>query len=184
MELPRPEDVDPRALWSEIARKGVSSRVKRAPAIAADGAKSRKGELIPRFDATAHVISFMSDLFAKEKFHSPLARQEFALEVTRFARQLALRLRREAARGRHLEATPRTGDSSARGGAIVGLKESIRHLDQHLKKLHAAAEKGGQVDGKAGSEPEITRLQETVEKIGSQVQSVEAGLKILLARRV
>ena len=44
-------------------------------------------------------------------------------------------------------------------------------------------EKGGKVAGKAGSEPEVARLQETIEKIGGQIQSVEAGLKILLAKR-
>ena len=125
----------------------------------------------------------MSDLFAKESFPSALDRQEFALEVTSFAHQLALRLRREAAKNRHVEETTRSAEPSTRGGAVVGLRESIRHLDQHLKKLQTAMEKGGQVAGKSGSEPEFTRLQETVEKIGGQIQNVESGLKILLAKR-
>ncbi|HEY3856052.1 MAG TPA: helix-turn-helix transcriptional regulator [Verrucomicrobiae bacterium] len=183
LELPRPEDVDPRTLWSEIAPKAGSGRVKRASANASESKKSQKGELIPRFDATNHVVSFMSNLLAKEKFHSPLARQEFALEVTSFAHQLSLRLRREGAKDRHVEAASRDGEASGRDGAVGGLRESIRHLDQHLKKLQATMEKGGKVSGKAGSEPEVVRLQETIEKIGGQIQSVEEGLKILLAKR-
>ena len=103
LELPRPEDIDPRALWSEIAPLANLSRYKRGSATVTERKKTQKGELIPRFDATSHVVSFISDLFAKERFHSPLARQEFALEVTSFAHQLALRLRREGAKDRHLK---------------------------------------------------------------------------------
>jgi transcriptional regulator with XRE-family HTH domain len=184
LELSRPEDVRARALWSEICEKGGSAKAGKAARGKAESKKAKKDDLIPRFDATAHVVGFLSDLFAKERFHSPLERQEFALEVTSHARQLALRLRREGAKDRYLAVSERaSGPSAKSAGGVSRLKESIRHLDQQLKKLHAAMDKGGPLTSQASSDSEVTRLQDVIEKIGAQIQSAEEGLKILLGKK-
>jgi transcriptional regulator with XRE-family HTH domain len=199
LELPLPESVRTRALWSEVCdklRKGQPAR----PAPAAAGrAKSKKGELIPGFDPTAHVVSFLGDLFTKEKFRSPVERQEFALEITSYARELALRIRRERAKERHLAVSGgrkgreagsdlHGGGSSRNAGAVSRLRESVRRLDDHVKKLGGVLGKlhpatASHSSAPRTSEAEFTRLQEAVEKIGAQIEGTEATVKILLARR-
>ena len=169
---------------ARFARRAVQGRPGKAGAEAKESKKSKKGDLIPRFDATAHVVGFLSDLFGKERFHSPLERQEFALEVTSHARQLALRLRREGAKDRYLAVSERPGGAASKSASATSrLRDGIRHLDQNLKKLHAAMEKGGSLSGQSSSESEVKRLEEVIEKIGSQIQSAEEGLKILLGKK-
>jgi transcriptional regulator with XRE-family HTH domain len=195
LELPRPEGLPDRALFSEICHQGRPGR--RASA-ARGPRKPKQGELIPGFDPTAHVVGFLSDLFAKEKFRSPMERQEFALEVTSYARELALRIRRERTKERYLAVSggrrarePRSdepgGSSTRNAGAVSGLRESIRRLDQDIKKLNAAMEKLNPVSVNPSSLPrsseaEVVRLQDAIEKIAEQIEGAEAAIKILLGK--
>jgi hypothetical protein len=142
--------------------------------------------LIPNFDAKAHVVDFLSDLLAKEKFRSPLDRQEFALEITSHARELAMRLRRN--RTKESYRTPskgRRGDATGRNaGAASGLREGVRRLEQEIAKLAAAAEElcsaKSNADGKA-SGMEVVRLRDALDKIATQVAEAEAAVRIALS---
>ena len=199
LELPRPEGVPDKALWSEICDRGRPKHPGRRAPAAPRGRKARDGGLIRGFDPTAHVVGFLSDLFAKEKFRSPVERQEFALEITSYARELALRIRRERTKERYLavsggrrarESGPdQPGGTSARNaGAVSRLRESIRRLGQHIKKLNAAMEKLNPVSVNPASLPrtseaEVERLQDAIEKIARQIDGAEATIKILLGKR-
>jgi transcriptional regulator with XRE-family HTH domain len=199
LELPRPEGVPARALWSQICDPGRTNRSGRHPPPDRQRKMPKEGELIPHFDPTGHVVGFVSDLFAKEKFRSPLERQEFALEVTSYARELALRIRRERTKDRYLAVSsgrkPREtgpdqpgGTSTRNAGAVSRLRESIRRLDQHIKKLNAAMGKLTPVSGNPSSpqhssEGEFVRVQDAIEKIAGQIDGAEAAIKILLAKR-
>jgi len=106
LELPLPESVRTRALFSEICDRDHPNRPAKGDSAARKGGKPKKGDLIPGFDPTAHVVGFLGELFSKEKFRSPLDRQEFALEITSYAREMALRIRRERTRERYLAVSP------------------------------------------------------------------------------
>jgi len=200
LELPLPESVRERALWSEVCdQRRLSKTGQGAPAARKDK-KPNKGGLIPGFDPTAHVVGFLGDLFAKEKFRSPVDRQEFALEITSYARELALRIRRERTRDRYLAvsggrkghesgAGQSAGASTRNAGAVARLREGVRRLDQQIGKLSAVMEKLNPASVNASSlartsAAEVVRLQEAIEKIAAQIQSAEAAIKILLAKRV
>ncbi|HEY3914199.1 MAG TPA: helix-turn-helix transcriptional regulator [Verrucomicrobiae bacterium] len=187
LELLRPEGLPHRALFSTICDDLTSGRSGKRSA-AREKKKAKEGELIPHFDPTAHVVGFLSDLFAKEKFRSPLERQEFALEITSYARELALRIRRERNKERYLGVLEaRKGDGSTRNvGAVSGLRESIRKLEQETKKLSAALEPGNSDSVTASalprsSESEVVRLQDAIDKISAQIGGTEASVKVLLA---
>jgi transcriptional regulator with XRE-family HTH domain len=197
LELPPPERVKNRAIWSK-AWDGHHPGGPRKSASAA-ATKSKKSALIPRFDPKAHVISSMNDFFAKEKFGSPLERQEFALEITSYARELALRMRRVRTGERYLAVSGgrretdsgqgKSGAASTRNtGAVARLRASIRQLELHAKKLNTAMEKMNPAPVNLSSvphstEPEVRHLQEAIEKIAGQIDGAGARLKILLAKR-
>ncbi len=75
-------------------------RVARNPTRVARGKPEKAQVLLPNFDPTAHIIRSLTDLLSRETFRSPLERQQFALEVTGYARALALRMRRKTTRER------------------------------------------------------------------------------------
>ncbi len=198
LELPLPEGVPERALWSAVCDQTFPGRSRRVSA-GAPRKKSREKGAIPNFDPTAHVVGFLSDLFAKEKFRSPVERQEFALEITSYARELALRIRRERTGERYLavsggrrarESGPvESGGGSARNaGAVSRLRASIRRLSQHIHKLNASMEKVNPVSVNPSSLPrsseaEIIRLQDAIEKIAGQIEGAEAAIRILLGKK-
>ncbi|HEX4119539.1 MAG TPA: helix-turn-helix transcriptional regulator [Verrucomicrobiae bacterium] len=187
LELPRPEGLPNRALFSGICDELHAGRPARRAA-GRERKKTKEGELIPHFDPTAHVVGFLSDLFAKEKFRSPVERQEFALEITSYARELALRIRRERNKERYLGVSEaRKGEGSTRNvGAVSGLRESIRKLEQETKKLSASLEPGNSDSVTStslprSSESEVIRLQDAIDKIAAQIGGTEASVKILLS---
>jgi hypothetical protein len=110
---------------------------------------------------------------------------------------MALRIRRERTGERYLavSAGRREGDSridsgtSARNvGAVSRLRASIRRLEQRVKWLNAAMERVNPVSVNPSalprpSETEVMRLQDAIEKIGGQIDSAGAALKILLGHR-
>jgi transcriptional regulator with XRE-family HTH domain len=198
--LPMPEGLPARAIFSRVydqCRQRASAATNRA------GARGRKKQeeidLIPDFDATAHVIRSLSDLFAREKFRSPIERQEFALEITSYARDLALRLRRDAARERARAVSSRRGGSLGRQNDLSGisarnaktvlrLREGTRRLDQEIGKLEAAMRRLNPVAVSPALLPrpaalEVVRLEEAMEKIAGQIEEAEAKISILMSSR-
>jgi transcriptional regulator with XRE-family HTH domain len=187
LELPRAEGQPNRALFSGVCDELYAEKPARRSA-GRDRKKPKEGELIPHFDPTAHVVGFLSDLFVKEKFKSPVERQEFALEITKYARELALRIRRERTKDRYLGVSEKSkSDGSTRNvGAVSGLRESIRKLEQEAKKLSAAMEPANSDSITAtslprSSESEVIRLQDAIDKISTQIGGTEASVKILLS---
>jgi transcriptional regulator with XRE-family HTH domain len=194
LELPPPERVRKRALWSEVCDHDGPPGPRKA-STKGRRAKQKTGELIPRFDPKAHVASFMNDLFAKEKFNSPLERQEFALEVTSYARELALRIRRQRTGERYLAVSTgrretdqglsrSAGGATRNPGAVARLRASIRQLEQHCAKLNTTMEKAASGStAQHSTEPEVRHLQEAIEKIAAQIDGAGARLKILLGAK-
>jgi transcriptional regulator with XRE-family HTH domain len=186
LELPRPEGLPDRALFSAICDQAQAGRPARQASNAQAPGKAKAGELIPHFDPTAHVVGFLSELFARQKFRSPVERQEFALEITSYARELALRLRRQRTKERYLAVpeTRRAGMAAKNAGAVSGLQESIGRLDEEVKKLNAAMETLNPVSVNPASLPrstetEILRLQDAIEKIARQIEDAEKGIRVL-----
>lgn len=186
-ELPVPEGQPPHALFSEVwdkARKHAPA----SPAKKAAAAHGPEDDLIPGFDAAEHVGRFMADLFAREKFPSPLERQEFALEVTSFARELALRLRRGQARDRSLSAAERRPPASPQGRLASKLQSGIDRLEREINKLAAAMNKLNPVAVDPSALPaavsdELARCQEAIDKIAGQIEEAEGKLRALASRR-
>jgi transcriptional regulator with XRE-family HTH domain len=107
-DLPKPEGFPSRSLFSRSYDEAVATkpaRIGKKPASSAAGKAEKNQVFLANFDATSHVVRGLTDLLAKEKFRSPLERQEFALRITSYARELALSLRRERTRER---TAPRT----------------------------------------------------------------------------
>ncbi len=111
-DLPPPEGFPVKSLFSRIYDDAIATKP------AASGKKpdprgARKPEkaqvLLPNFDPTAHIIRSLTDLLSRETFRSPLERQQFALEVTGYARALALRMRRKTTRERAVAVPTRAG---------------------------------------------------------------------------
>ncbi len=186
VDLPTPETQPRRALFSEIWDK---VRGKQRPS-GAEKRRHRKkapgGQLIPKFDAIGHVVSFMADLLAREKFRSPLERQEFALEVTAYAHNLALRLRRATTHELHVATARARGADLAPKNARVTqlLRDGVQRLEQELAKLNRAitalnpvAVSPSFLPGPAAAE--VARLQEAIEKIAMQIEDAEARIRML-----
>ena len=200
-DLPMPEGLPPRALFSQIHDQFMAGRPrpKAKTAAAAARKKTAQEDLIPNFDATAHVIRSLTDLLSGQKFRSPLERQEFALEVTSYARELALRLRRDATRERARPVSSRRGGPSPRhldlaglparnAGTVLRLRDGIRRLDQEIGRLDAAMRSLNPVALNPASLPrpsalEVARLEEATEKIARQIEEAERKIKALVARR-
>jgi len=200
-ELPTPEGLPAKSLFSRIydqvtnAKPG-STRKKPAPRA---GRKAQKVEdLIPNFDATTHVIRGLTDLLASEKFRSPLERQEFALEITGYARDLALRLRRDTTRERAVAVSMRRGGLSSRPANLAGiparkakmvlqLRAGVRRLDQEIGQLDAAMRTLNPVAINLSrllrpTALEVVQLEEALEKIARQINEAERKIKALMAR--
>jgi transcriptional regulator with XRE-family HTH domain len=184
LEMPRPEGIPNRALFSAVCEKagqGNGGRLAEEPAPATANA----GDLIPNFDAVAHVTEFLSDLFAKEKFKSPIERQEFALEITSHARELAMRVRRERTKGSYRAAVKgRRPEGMARKTGAAGLRECVRRLEREIEMLAAAVEELCSAQSSAarkGSEMEAVRLRDALDKIAGQVNEAEAAVRISLS---
>jgi transcriptional regulator with XRE-family HTH domain len=198
-ELPMPEGLPPKAMFSRIydqfaaskpgsAKKNLSRR---------GGGKQTDGDLIPDFDPALHVIRGLTDLFSKETFRSPLERQEFALEITSYARELALRLRRDATKKRALAVSGRRGGSrhadlagipAKNAGMVLQLRDGIRRLDQEIGKLDAAMKSLNPVAIDPSRLPrpstlEVVRLEDAMEKIAQQIEEAERKIKSLMIRR-
>jgi transcriptional regulator with XRE-family HTH domain len=200
-DLPMPEGLPPKALFSHIYDQHVAARPAAKARAARAAARTKKGEdLIPNFDATAHVIRSLTDLLSGEKFRSPVERQEFALELTSYARELALRLRRNATRERARAVSSRRGGSAPRhldlagiparnASTVLRLREGIRRLDQEIGRLDAAMRSLNPVALNPASLPrpaafEVARLEEATEKIARQIEEAERKIKALVGRRI
>ena len=191
-DLPIPESQRRTALFSTVwdqLRKGGTLAGKKKAAQAAAG--NKKGNLIRNFDPAAHVARFMADLFAREKFRSPIERQEFALEVTSYARELSLRLKREAAKSRFLASSDRRSDQTAparNARLAVKLGDGILRLEREIGKLHGAMSRLNPVSVNPSALPpaageELVRLQETIDKIAAQIEEAEGQLRSVVPRK-
>jgi transcriptional regulator with XRE-family HTH domain len=187
LDLPTPDNQPKRALFSEIWDK-VGGRKQRATHTdsRSRAKKPLEKDLIPHFDATGHVVSFMAELFAREKFRSPLERQEFALEITSYAHNLALRLRRDTTQQLHVAAPHgRVGDAPLRNDKMAQkLREGAERLELELEKLHRAIEVLSLPGGTPAIAPrpvasEAARLQEAMVKIAEQIEDAEARIRML-----
>ena len=201
-DLPMPESFPARSLFSRIFEQTTAAK-RGSPGKKPSPRGARKPQmdqgLKPNFDATAHVIRGLTDLLAKEKFRSPLQRQEFALEITGYARDLALRLRRETTRDRAVAITTRRGGWSARPADLAGvparntkivlqLRAGIRRLDQQIGKLEAAMQDLNPVANNLSRLPrpaamEVLQLEDAMEKIARQINEAERKIKTLMSRR-
>jgi hypothetical protein len=199
--LPLPEGFPTKSMFSRIydhyaaGKLGavVKKPTKRDPQIVAPG------DLIPDFDATAHVVRGLTDLLTKEKFHSPLIRQEFALEVTTYARELALRLRRDATKDRTRPVAGRRGSPPAKQVDLAGvpsknaklvlqLRDGIHRLDKEIGKLETAMKTLNPLAVNSSDLPrpaafEVELLEEAIEKIARQIEEAETKVKALLTKR-
>jgi transcriptional regulator with XRE-family HTH domain len=189
LDLPTPDRQPKRALFSEIWDK-VGGRKPRAPRPDSRGKAKKTADqekdLIPHFDATGHVVSFMAELLAREKFRSPLERQEFALEITSYAHNLALRLRRATTQQLHVAAPHgRAAEAPMRNDKMTHkLREGAERLELELEKLHRAIEALSPAGGNPAFAPrpvasEASRLQEAMGKIAEQIQDAEARIRML-----
>jgi len=201
-DLPMPEGVPPRTIFSQVHDRHQSGKpgAKAKPARAGGGKKKADEDLIENFDATGHVIRSLTDLFAREKFRSPLERQEFALEITSYARELALRLRRDSTRERTWPVASRRGGASSKpvdfaglparnAKTVAGLRQGIRRLDQEINRLDAAMKTMNPVALNPALLPrpasvEVARLEDAMEKIGRQIEEAEGKIKTLMTRRI
>jgi transcriptional regulator with XRE-family HTH domain len=191
LALPTPESQPRRALFSAIWDKVGEKQ--RPPRAEPRGQQKKRplGELIPQFDATGHVVSFMADLFAREKFRSPLERQEFALEITAYAHNLALRLRRATTLQLRVAAPHgRIADTPLRHDKMTQkLREGAQRLEAELGKLNRAIAALAPTAVNAAFAPrpvasEAARLQETMTKIAAQIEDAEARIRLLAPGKV
>jgi transcriptional regulator with XRE-family HTH domain len=199
--LPLPDLFAPKSMFSRIydeTKAGKVSQLKKKPAKGAAGHAEGEEDLIPNFDATTHIVRGLTDLLAKEKFRSPLERQEFALEITSYARDLALRLRRDKTRERAWAVSGRRGGAGkpidlasipARNAKmVVQLRDGIKRLEVEIGKLDAAMKSLNPVAINPARLPrpealEVVRLEDAVEKIARQIEEAERKIKVLMARR-
>jgi hypothetical protein len=198
--LPLPEGFPAKSMFSRIYDQFVAG--KPGPSGKKPTGRGRQSQLeedlIPNFDATAHVIRGLTDLLSKTAFRSPLERQEFALEITTYARELALRLHRDAARDRTRSVAGRRGPSAKQvepGGVpaknaklIARLREGIRRLDRETSKLDGVMKTLNPVAVNPSGLPrpaafEVARLEEAMEKIARQIEEAEGKISALMSRR-
>jgi hypothetical protein len=199
--LPLPEGFPAKAMFSRIYDEYTAGKY-----TAASKKFSRKEreaqmeqDLVPNFDATAHVVRGLSDLLAKEKFSSPLMRQEFALEITTYARELALRLRHDATKDRTRSIAGRRGSPPKQHVELSGvpaknaklvlrLRDGIHKLDKEIGKIETAMKTLNPMALNASNLPrpaafEVGLLEEAIEKIARQIEEAEAKMKALMAKR-
>jgi transcriptional regulator with XRE-family HTH domain len=195
--LPMPEGLPPKATFTKIYDQFAAGK---PPVQRPSRKKDKEEDLIPNFDATTHVLRGLTDLLAQEKFRSPLERQEFALEITSYARDLALRLRRDSTREvARPVSTRHTGSSSklldmanipGRNTKMVAqLRDGIRRLEQEIGKLDGAMQSLNPVAIDPARLPrptalEVLRLEEAMEKIARQIEEAERKIKSLMSLRV
>jgi len=200
-DLPAPEEFPVRSLFSRIY--DLATAVNRGspgkkPTPRGEPKPTRDQVLIPNFDATAHIIRSLTDLLAREKFHSQLERQDFAQAITSYARELALHLRREKARERAVSIPTRRGGLSSRPADLAGtadrnrkivvqLRAGIRRLEQEIVKLEAAmralhplAINPLRLPRAAGME--LAQLENALEKIARQLHEAERTIKALVSQ--
>jgi transcriptional regulator with XRE-family HTH domain len=196
-DLPMPEGLPAKAMFSRIYDQAVSGKP-----IAVKKASRRQAldeDLVPGFDATTYIVRGLTDLLSKEKFRSALEKQEFALEITSYARDLALRLRRDKTRERALAVSARRGGSSSKPADLAGvparnakmvvqLREGIQRLTQEIDKLDAAMQSLNPVAIDPSRLPrpdamEVVRLEGAMEKIAQQIEEAERKIKAMMARR-
>jgi transcriptional regulator with XRE-family HTH domain len=200
-DLPIPEGVPPRTIFSLVHDQHQNGKpiAKAKPARTSGRKKKAEGDLILNFDATGHVIRALTDLFARERFRSPVERQEFALEVTTYARELALSLRRDATRERSRPVSSRASGTPAKQVDLAGLparnaktvlrlRQGIRQLDGEIDRLDAAMKSLNPVALSPAGLPrpaglEAARLEEAMEKIASQIEEAEGKIKALMSLR-
>ncbi len=196
-ELPMPEGLPPKAMFSRVYDQFAAGKPVSAKKNLARRGKQTDGDLIPDFDPALHVIRGMSELFAKETFRSPLERQEFALEITTYARELALRLRHDATKQRALTVSGRRGASkqgdmsgipAKNASMVLQLRDGIRRLDQEIGRLDAAMKSLNPVAIDPSRLPrpsalEVGRLEDSMEKIARQIEDAERKIKSLMTRR-
>jgi len=198
--LPLPEGFPDKAMFSSIYDQYTSGKLGAAGKKPSGRGQQKESEedLIPNFDATAHVVRGLTDLLSKERFHSALIRQEFALEITTYARELALRLRRDATKDKTRPVAGRRG-SPAKNLELAGvpaknaqlvlrLRDGIHRLDREIGKLDAAMKTINPMAVNSANLPrpaafEVGRLEEAIEKIARQIEEAEAKVKALMARR-
>lgn len=199
--LPLPEGFPAKAMFSRIYDQFTSGKLGqeiKKPS-RRDKPKIAPGDLIPNFDATAHVVRGLTDLLTKERFGSPLMRQEFALEVTTYARELALRLKRDATKDRTRPVVGRSGGSSSKDVDLTGipaknaklilrLRDGIHRLDREIGKFDAALKSVNPVGISSADLPrpaafEVELLEEAIDKIARQIEEAEAKIKALMAKR-
>lgn len=196
-DLPTPEGLPLKAMYSRIYDQAVSGK----PIAAKKSARkpSPDEDLVPNFDATTYIVRGLTELLSKEKFRSPLERQEFALEITSYARDLALRLRRDKTRDRALAVSTRRGALStkpadmaavpARNAKMVAqLRDGIKRLEEEIDKLDAAMKSLNPVAIDPSRLPrpdamEVVRLEGAMQKIGQQIEEAERKIKAVMSRR-
>jgi transcriptional regulator with XRE-family HTH domain len=198
--LPLPEGFPAKAMFSSIYDQYTAGTLDAASMKPSRRERQKQAEedLVENFDATAHVVRNLSDLLSKERFSSPLVRQEFALEITTYARELALRLRRDATKDRTRPVAGRRGSPSktlefsgvpAKNAKLVlRLRDGIHRLDREIGKLDAAMKTLNPMAINSSSLPraaafEVGRLEEAIEKIARQIEEAEAKMKALMAKR-
>jgi transcriptional regulator with XRE-family HTH domain len=201
-DLPMPEEFPAKSMFSRVYDQTTGA--KNAKPIKEPSTRWRRkqqpdDDLIPNFDATAHVIRGLTDLLSKERFRSPLQRQEFALEITSYARDLALRLRRDTTRERAMAVSTRRGGLSSRPTDLAGiparnaksvlqLRAGIRRLDQEIGKVDAAMQALDPVAINPSRLPrpaalEVVQLEDAMDKIARQIDEAERKIKTLMSRR-
>ena len=195
--LPLPEGFPAKSMFSRIYDASKTGTLKKKPAKGAKGAEGDE-DLIPNFDATTYIVRGLTDLLSKEKFRSPLERQEFALEVTSYARDLALRLRRDKTRERAWAVSGRRSGAAklaeiagipARNVKMVAsLREGVKRLDQEIGKLDTAMKSLNPVAINASRLPrpealEVVRLEDAMDKIARQIEEAERKIKVLMTKR-
>jgi hypothetical protein len=200
-DLPLPEGFPEKVMFTQVYDKATGNKNARPikEPITPWRRKDRgDDDLIPNFDATTHVIRGLTDLLATEKFRSPHERQEFALEITSYARDLALRLRRDMTKERAIAVSTRRGALSTKPADLAGiparnakmvtqLRAGIRRLDQEITKLDAAMQALNPVAINPARLPrpaalEVVQLEDAMEKIGRQIDEAERKIKALMTR--
>jgi transcriptional regulator with XRE-family HTH domain len=197
--LPSPEGFPAKSMFTQVYDDYTSGKLGSVPKRFSRKEKEAQMEqdMVPNFDATAHVVRGLSDLLAKEKFASPLMRQEFALEITTYARELALRLRRDATRDRVRPVAGRRGSppksvegsgTSRNAKLILRLRDGIERLEKEIAKLDSAMKNLNPLAVNSANLPkpaafEVEMLEEAIEKIARQIDEAEAKMKALMAKR-